>query len=454
MRWNRTSVRTRTTLAAVVVVALALLVGGAVLVMTVRSSLQDGAENTAENRADDLAAQVASSGVPVPVDRDDGDRDGDGDGDRDGDGDDTEPEDVVWQVVDGSGNVLGSSQALDRPLRLDDGEVVSLPGGEHDYVLSTADVGDGSVVVVAVSLEDVDEATSALATPLLVGLPLLLLVVGGTTWLVASRALRPVEQIRREVDQITGSRLERRVPEPEANDEIGRLARTMNRMLERLQDSRDRQQQFVADASHELRSPLASVRQAAEVAVAHPGAMDEGELADTVLEETIRMQALVDQLLVLTRASDGSAQAPREDVDVDDLVLIEVRRARRTDLEVDASGVAAGRVQGDVVALGQVVRNLVDNASRHATATVAVSVTETAGEVVLVVEDDGPGIAPADRERVFERFVRLDDARARDVGGSGLGLAIVREVVRAHGGTVAAEASTLGGARFVVRLRR
>jgi signal transduction histidine kinase len=261
-----------------------------------------------------------------------------------------------------------------------------------------------------------------------------------------------VERIRREVDQITGSQLERRVPEPEARDEIGRLAQTMNRMLERLQDSRDRQQQFVADASHELRSPLASVRQAAEVAVTHPGAMDEGELAETVLEETIRMQALVDQLLVLTRASEGGGQAPREDVDVDDLVLAEARRVRRPDLVVDTSGVEAGRVRGDVVALGQIVRNLVDNAARHASTTIAVSLTATAGEVVLAVEDDGVGIATADRERVFERFVRLDDARARDAGGSGLGLAIVREVVRVHGGSVSARSSPLGGALFVVRL--
>ncbi|WP_412778603.1 sensor histidine kinase [Nocardioides sp. Root79] len=266
------------------------------------------------------------------------------------------------------------------------------------------------------------------------------------------RALRPVERIRAEVERISGSSLDRRVPEPAATDEVGRLARTMNAMLARLQDSRHRQEQFVADASHELRSPLASLRQAAEVAQAHPAAMPPGELTGTVLEETVRMQALVDQLLVLTRAGEGRARAPRMEVDLDDLALAEVRRIARPGLAVDGSGIAAGRVLGDPVALGQVVRNLVDNAARHARDRVAVSLSAAAGQVVLAVDDDGPGVPPGERQRVFERFVRLDEARARDAGGSGLGLAIVREVVTGHGGTVEVTDSVLGGARFVVRL--
>ena len=140
-------------------------------------------------------------------------------------------------------------------------------------------------------------------------MPLVLLVVGGTTWMVATRALAPVERIRREVEQITSDRLDRRVPEPGSRDEIHRLALTMNQMLGRLEDSHDRQQQFVADASHELRSPLASIRQTAEVARAHPGALPEGELADAVLEESARMQRLVEQLLLLTRADEGAVAA-------------------------------------------------------------------------------------------------------------------------------------------------
>ena len=312
--------------------------------------------------------------------------------------------------------------------------------------------GQEYVVSVAVSLEEVDDSTSALVPLLLVGVPLVLLVVGGTTWMVATRALAPVERIRREVEQITGDRLDRRVPEPRSRDEIHRLALTMNQMLGRLQDSRDRQQQFVADASHELRSPLANIRQTAEVARTHPGALPEGELADAVLGESARMQRLVEQLLVLTRADEGAVVRTVQDVDLDDLALAEASRVRRSGLDVDTTGVTSGRVRGDRTSLAQVVRNLVDNAARHADAAIAVTVRAAGDHVELSVDDDGLGIPRDQRERVFERFVRLDEARARDAGGSGLGLAIVMEIVAAHGGTVAVSSGPRGGARFVVRL--
>lgn len=441
---GRASVRTRTTLAAMAVVAVALLVGAAALVLTVRSTLTDAAESSAEQQAEALVAQLDAGRDPLDVtgasrpalvcDEPD------------------DPEDVAWQVVGAADGAIEAVSAMCVDLPQVDDEVVRWPEeDDRSYVVSERSES-GHVVTLAVSLEDVDETTGALATPLLVGLPLLLLVVGGTTWLVVGRALRPVERIRSEVERISGSSLDRRVPEPVARDEVGRLARTMNAMLGRLQVSRDRQEQFVADASHELRSPLASLRQAAEVAHAHPDALPEGELAETVLEESVRMQALVNQLLALTRAGEGRGRVAREDVDLDDLALAEVRRVGRSGLAVDTSGVAAGRVHGDPVALGQVVRNLVDNAARHATGRIAVTVAQEADRVVLAVDDDGPGIPEADRERVFERFVRLDEARARDAGGSGLGLAIVREVVTGHGGSVVVEASALGGARFVVRL--
>jgi signal transduction histidine kinase len=434
------SVKTRTSLSAVVVVAIALLIGAATLVFVVRSSLQDGAETAGEHRARDLAAQIKLAGPPKL---------------RLGGKDDTEPEDVVWQIFDEDDVVVSASQALLEPLPDKDDEIVVLPGEDDRYLIETKKAkykGDRYLVIVAVSLDDVDDATEALRAPLAIGLPLLLAVVWITTWLVASRALNPVERIRKEVELITGTSLDRRVFEPLSGDEIERLARTMNQMLTRLQESRDRQQQFVSDASHELRSPLASLRQAAEVVHAHPGAMQEGELAETVLAESVRMQQLVDQLLLLTRNGEGRAHVPRADVDVDDLVLTEARRVARTGLVVDTTGVAAGRVHGDAIALGQVVRNLVDNAARHARERLRVSVVEDTNEVTLLVEDDGPGIPESDRQRVFERFVRLDEARARDVGGSGLGLAIVWEVIAGHGGSVRIDDSPLGGARFVVRI--
>jgi signal transduction histidine kinase len=424
----------------VVVVAIALFLGAAALVFVVRDSLQDAAETAGEHRAKDLAAQIKSSGPPKL---------------RLGGKDDTEPKDVVWQVFDETGAVVSASQKLREPLPDKDEEVVVLPGEDDRYVIETKKAkskGDRYLVIVAVSLDDVDDATDALMAPLAIGLPLLLAIVGATTWLVASRALNPVERIRREVELITGSSLDRRVFEPLSGDEIERLARTMNQMLARVQESRDRQQQFVSDASHELRSPLASLRQAAEVVHAHPGAMDEGELAETVLAESVRMQQLVDQLLLLTRNGEGRAHVPRVDVDVDDLALAEAHRVARTGLSVDTSGVAAGRVHGDAIALGQVVRNLVDNAARHARDHVRLSVVDQVDAVAIVVEDDGPGVPDVDRDRVFERFVRLDEARARDAGGSGLGLAIVREVVAGHGGSVTIDDSPLGGARFTVLL--
>ena len=272
-------------------------------------------------------------------------------------------------MTDADGAVVRSSQPLSEPLPTEDADEGRLPGADHPYVVVTEDArrgGEEYDVAVAVSLEEVDDSTAALVTPLLVGLPLVLLLVGGTTWVVATRALAPVERIRREVEQITGDRLDRRVPEPPSRDEIHRLAQTMNQMLGRLEDSRDRQQQFVADASHELRSPLASIRQTAEVARAHPGALPEGELAEAVLEESARMQRLVEQLLLLTRADEGVVTRTHHDVDLDDLALAEARRVVRSGLDVDTSGVGAGRVRGDQTSLAQVVRNLVDNAARHA----------------------------------------------------------------------------------------
>jgi signal transduction histidine kinase len=426
-RAGRASVRLRTTAAAVLVVAAALLAGAFTLVLLVRGSLRDGVEATAEQRASALAAQVETTGLPPQEQADD----------------DTEDEDVSWQITDAAGTVVRSSPPLD---------------GDQASVEATEDAADYTITVRA-SLEEVGDTTSALIPPLLIGLPLLLVLVGGTTWVVVTRALAPVERIRREVEDITGDRLERRVPEPHTRDEIHRLARTMNQMLGRLESSRVRQQRFVADASHELRSPLAGIRQVAEVATAHPGALPEGELAAAVLEESARMQRLVDQLLprmqrlvdqllLLTRADDGAVTRVRQDVDLDDLALAEARRVRRSGLVIDTSGISGARVRGDQLALAQVVRNLVDNAARHATSKVTVSTRSTGGHAELVVEDDGAGIPADQRERVFERFVRLDEARARDAGGSGLGLAIVKEIVAAHDGSVTVSA----GARFVVRL--
>jgi signal transduction histidine kinase len=295
--------------------------------------------------------------------------------------------------------------------------------------------------------------------------PVLVLLLVAVTWAVTGRSLRPVERMRTEVETIRAARPDARVEVPDTGDEVARLASTMNAMLDRLERSAESQRRFVSDASHELRSPIASIRQHAEVAVAHPERTEVADLADVVRSEAVRLQDLVTGLLELSRLDEGGIRT-RRPVDLDDLALDAVARARArstagvapardgdaSTVRVDGSAISAARVLGDERVLAGVVRNLVDNAVRHASTRVAVSLTEHDGSAVLTVDDDGTGVPEDERERVFERFVRLDEARSRDAGGAGLGLAIVRDAVRAHGGDTTVVASPLGGARFVVRI--
>jgi signal transduction histidine kinase len=279
------------------------------------------------------------------------------------------------------------------------------------------------------------------------GVPLLTLVVASVTWWMTGRALHPVDAMRAEVEAISAGALERRVPEPATGDEVARLAATMNRMLARLQAAQARQRRFVSDAAHELRSPVAAIRQHSEVALAHPDATSAGALAEVVHRENLRVERLVDDLLLLARL-DEAAPGVAVPLDLDDIALAEAARVRdTTSRTVDTSGVGPARVHGRADELTRAVRNLVDNAARHASSRLAISVCEYDGRAVLAVDDDGAGVAPDDRVRVFDRFVRLDDARARGHGGAGLGLAIVRAVAQAHGGDVTLDESPLGGAR-------
>ena len=278
--------------------------------------------------------------------------------------------------------------------------------------------------------------------------------MGVVTWIVVGRTLAPVEAIRNEVQTISGDQLGRRVPVPPANDEIAHLATTMNVMLGRLEEGRDRQRRLVSDASHELRSPITAIRQHVEVAIAHPETTDGEELAEVVLAEDLRLQRMVEDLLLLTRIDEGTLALRRSQVDLDDIVLAEASRLRAasTDVRIDTRGVSAGRVLGDATHLDRLVRNLMDNAVRHAHSSVALSLCDVDRWVLLTVDDDGAGIPSRDRDRIFERFERLQESRDRNSGGTGLGLSIVREIVHAHQGTVTATDSPTGGARFEVRL--
>lgn len=444
------TVRVRTTVAAALVVGLALALGAGGLLSVLRRSMEDNVESAARLRANDVALLLEGGGAPgdlaVEVD-DDGDQ-----------------ETTFVQVVDASGEVrVSSSNIRGRPAiaRLRPGQsrrVEGLPLAPEDPYLVVAEraeqpTGEPLTVLVARALEPVDETISRIVHLLVLGLPLLVALVAVTTWVAVGRALRPVAAIAAEVSSITDAELDRRVPEPDSDDEIGRLARTMNAMLARLQQTRDRQRQFVSDASHELRSPIATIRHELEVALAHPEGADLGRLASDLLEEDLRMQRVVDDLLLLARSDEGDDPSARRPVDLDDLALAEARglRSERA-LRVDTSGVQAARVVADPHQLSRAVRNLVENAGRHARSLVRIVVRLDGSEAVLCVDDDGPGVAEADRSRVFERFTRLDDARARSGGGAGLGLAICAGVVGRHGGRIVCLESPDGGARFEVRL--
>jgi signal transduction histidine kinase len=369
------------------------------------------------------------------------------------------------QVVNGNGEVVAASKNI-----FGEPPISHLQPNGNDYRVRTVrglEKGEGPyrvvarrvhtntgtyVVYVARSLEGIGRSTDNLERLLWWSLPALLTLMGITTWVVTGRALRPVEAMRREVEVIGAEDLHRRVPEPETEDEIGRLAITMNAMLARLEDATERQRRFVADASHELRSPLTGIRTQLEVDLEHPELADWQATERDVLADAIRMQRLVDDLLAIAVADASAFDATlRVPVDLDEIVLSEARRLHtRTPLAVDTRAVSGAQVEGNADQLLRVVRNLLDNAGRHARSQVVVSLQETATEVVLRVADDGPGIPDADRERVFERFARLDDARGRDGGGAGLGLAIVHDVVLAHGGSIAVE--NCPGAAFTVVL--
>ncbi|MYX09751.1 HAMP domain-containing protein [Streptomyces sp. SID8375] len=462
------SVRARAAAGATVVVALALIAAGTAVLLVLQGNLQDQAGLQAQVAARSVAEQIATGKPYDQLDLPDG-------------------EDHPVVVAAENGRVL----AVGEDVRAVDGKRVAktsqaagsvapsgddedgededeqgLKSGEVDddvvYRDGTADV-DGTVAdyrFAVVEAKDIrgEQATvragSALAPErdavgsvrdaMLVGLPLLLVVVAGVTWLVTRRALRPVEGIRGEMAAITASTdLSRRVPVPSSKDEIGRLARTTNETLAALESSVERQRRFVADASHELRSPIASLRTQLEVGVAHPELLD----VPGAVEDTVRLQRLAADLLLLARLDAGERPAGAR-VDLAAMVREESSQRVADRIPVRAGELASAEVAGSRGQLGRVLGNLLDNAQRHAVSSVRVAVVREGEWAVLRVEDDGPGVPESERERIFERFVRLDDARARDDGGAGLGLAIARDVAVRHGGSLAVRT----GSVFELRL--
>jgi signal transduction histidine kinase len=448
---RRSSVRGRSTAAAIVVVAVALAIGAAVLLLLLQRALISGVSDQAGARAFDVATQVkdeGQSGLKHEL------------------VENTRPTQLI-QVVDEKNRVVASSSPRDNelplsPVRPAAGTSIRSQVGEmplldddHPYLIVARGADNEEhhyTVLVAASLEAQRDTVTTVTSYLLIGFPLLLVLVGAAMWVLVGRALRPVEQIRSRVHGIGVEQLAERVPVPTTDDEIARLAVTMNQMLDRLQSGQETQRRFVADASHELRSPIASLVAALEVIGIDDGDGSSVELHRVMGAETERMRRLVEDLLLLAKADDSGLRLQRTDVDLDDLLEAELRRLRAAGGPSIEAVVPAVRVSGDAAKLSQVIRNLADNAVRAARSQVRFTLAEDAGVATVQVEDDGDGIPESERSRVFERFVRLDASRARGSGGSGLGLAIVREVVRGHGGTVEATESPLGGARFVVRL--
>ncbi|WP_432078846.1 sensor histidine kinase [Streptomyces sp. YPW6] len=482
------SVRARAALGATLVVAVALAGAGLAVLLVLRANLIDQADLQAEVAAREVAGALATGTPYGEVELDDeedhpvqvtdeegrvvlvsqdlravtgtgatgvtpvppasagatpppGDEDDDGD-DRDDDGDDD------------SGRPGRGEVSSDDPDFSDGTATVNRTTADYRFAAVEATTPGGVTLTVhaGAPLAAEQEAVGTVRGAMLTGLPVLLVVVAGVTWLVTRRALRPVEGIRREMAAITASEdLARRVPEPGSRDEIAALARTTNETLAVLEASVERQRRFVADASHELRSPIASLRTQLEVAAAHPDLLDlPGAVADTV-----RLQVLAADLLLLARLDAGEKPGGGT-VELGALVREEVsqRTGDRIAVAVEVPEDAAFEVDGSRGQLARVVGNLLDNAQRHAAASVAVSVAAEGRGVRVEVRDDGAGVPEAERERIFERFVRLDDARSRDDGGAGLGLAIARDVAARHGGTLTVHRAHEGGAAFRLWLPR
>lgn len=444
------TLRTRATLLATVLTGLTLLVASVVLMLTLQSNLTSGADALARSRVQDLLGLAASGDLPPTLT--------------------TLDDNGVAQVVGANGRVLAASHNVAGRPRI--ANLTPAPGSDPE--VRTVDAPDDSetetyrlwaasgpavdgpvTVYVGSSLESVDEASHALRTALILGAPVVLLLLALGTWLVLGGALRRVDLLRTEVEAITEDRLDRRVPAGNVDDEVGRLARTMNTMLDRLEAAQVRQQYFVADVSHDLQSPLASQRAQLEVALTTvDGSTSAADLAGDLIGSTAEMERLVRDLLFLA-AVDGrgtSEPPPATAVDLDALVLEEAARARvGSAVHIKTTGVSAAPAKASGDDVRRILRNLLDNAVAHAAGTVALRAWCDIEAAYVSVHNDGPVVPQRDRDRIFDRFYPGDPARSRPTGGSGLGLAIARTLAERNGGGLELGDAT-SGAEFLLRL--
>ncbi|GAA1481413.1 ATP-binding protein [Gordonia sinesedis] len=442
-----------TTLVGALLVAVALVVGAGVMLLTLHRADDRTMYQATGEHAYELAEFIESGGVGSIPDADL----------RPG----ASGVDMV-QIVDFAGRVVRRSpdapaapvvDSVPAPGESTQFDTVRVNGREREYCGTATGVtydGRRYTVVTLVSAEPYRSGLANTATLLAIGLPILVALAAAAIYYFVGRALRPVGRITQEVTAITASDLSRRVPVPAADDEISLLASTMNDMLSRLDHSRDAQLRFVGDASHELRSPLTSIVGILDLADDTDSHVDLDTVRSILLPEAQRMQHMVTDLLLLARADENGMPLKSTDIDLDDLVAAEVHRLRSLGVARVRAQVAPVRVHGDREKLTRALRNLVDNAVRYATSTVLIDASrDPAGQTAVIrVADDGPGIPMSMRQNVFDRFTRLDVDR-RNAGGSGLGLAIVYEIARAHGGSVTATGAPAGfdhGVTFVLTL--
>lgn len=440
--------RKRLTVSATLAGLVGLAVGGVVMANALERSLLQSVDDAAASHARDIAVLVDTGRLTNPL---------------------PSYGASIAQVVDDQGRVIASTPGGDRltPIVSDaeldvvrDGTAIDLDGsrlGQPDpYRVVGQEAGpidEPRVVLVAVSAAQHKSSARILRTSLIVGGVLLMAGLALLSWFLVGRSLRPVERLRQGASDISGAERLDRLPVPEAQDEIRRLAVTLNDMLGRLEAAAVKQRSFVSDAAHELRSPIAAVRTQLEVALAHPDVVDPLDTAREALDELERLRRIVDDLLILARLDEPSDDQRRKAVDLRSLCVDVAERMVDSRVPIAVVDGQPVNVPGDKLGLARVVWNLLDNAVRHAESAVTVDVRPVPGNAELTVTDDGPGVPIGERERIFERFTRLDDARARDDGGTGLGLAIVREIVHAHGGSVqVVDASPGPGAWFVVHL--
>lgn len=436
---RRWSLRARLTAAATLAVAVLLTAGGGLLVWRLHASMLRDLDTAAVREVLTISAALDRSVTPQlpPA---------------------PGPSDAV-QVLDATGRVVTSSPNIqgEPPMF-----PFSAPPPGAAPVLATehpAPLGAGAYrvaalttrhpphyrIYVGLSSGQANRNTAELAVALAVGLPTLLTALGAVTWWLTGRALHPVEVLRRQTADISATDLHRRLDVPPGADELSRLAGTLNDLLNRLEVSQRQQRQFIADAAHELRSPVTAIRAQLETTDSPH------EAKDMLLADSARMARLVDDLLSLARL-DAHPSLRLDEVDLDDVVSSEVASLRpRTLLHIDTRDVRPIRVLGDEALLGRAIRNLLDNAARYATSRIDISTHHIDGGATLLIADDGPGIPTVDHDRVFHRFTRLDGARSRDAGGVGLGLAIVKDIVTRHRGTITIE-DNHPGTRILIRL--